>query len=175
MSKVRIYDLAKELKLDNKKVIEEVRRFGYDVSVPSNSVPLDIAEKVKSKYFPQKSQAERRVKLVKHRSDEQPESLPVSSVAAQPQLAKSKPVEATREVEEVRPQAPPPAPSTNQVKVVKKVEHPAIDIPAPTPAPTTTPAPVRSAPSTPPPPVQEAEEAKSRIVRIEPPRPETAP
>jgi translation initiation factor IF-2 len=71
MSKVRIYDLAKELKLDNKKVIEEVRRFGYDVSVPSNSVPPDIAEKVKSKYFPQKPQtAERRVKLVKHRSED---------------------------------------------------------------------------------------------------------
>jgi translation initiation factor IF-2 len=69
MSKVRIYDLAKELKLDNKKVIEEVRRFGYDVSVPSNSVPPDIAEKVKSKYFPQKAQSERRVKLVKHRND----------------------------------------------------------------------------------------------------------
>lgn len=73
MSKVRIYDLAKELKLDNKKVIEEVRRFGYDVSVPSNSVPPDIAEKVKSKYFPQKAQVlERRVKLVKHRTDEAP-------------------------------------------------------------------------------------------------------
>jgi translation initiation factor IF-2 len=69
MSKVRIYDLAKELKLDNKKVIEEVRRFGYDVSVPSNSVPPDIAEKVKSKYFPQKAQSERRVKLVKHRNE----------------------------------------------------------------------------------------------------------
>src|SRR5438874_3510272 len=106
MSKVRIYDLAKELKLDNKKVIEEVRRFGYDVSVPSNSVPTDIAEKVKSKYFPQKSQAERRVKLVKHRADEQVESMPVAKVAAQPQLAKSRPVEESRPEEEVRPSAP---------------------------------------------------------------------
>jgi translation initiation factor IF-2 len=171
MSKVRIYDLAKELKLDNKKVIEEVRRFGFDVSVPSNSVPLDIAEKVKSKYFPQKSQAERRVKLVKHRADEQPESTPVAGVAAQPQLARSKPAEAT--VEEARPQAPPP--SASQVRVVKKVERPAEEVLPPTPAPSTPPPPLRSAPSAPPAPVQEAEEAKSRIVRIEPPRPEAAP
>ena len=30
-SKIRIYDLAKELKLDTKRLIEEVRREGVDV------------------------------------------------------------------------------------------------------------------------------------------------
>ena len=44
-SKVRIYDLAKELKLDTKRLIEEVRREGVDVSVPSNSVSKELAEK----------------------------------------------------------------------------------------------------------------------------------
>jgi len=34
-SKIRLYDLAKELKLDTKRLIEEVRREGVDVSVPS--------------------------------------------------------------------------------------------------------------------------------------------
>jgi hypothetical protein len=53
-SKVRIYDLAKELKLDTKRLIEEVRREGVDVSVPSNAVSKELAEKIRNKYFPRK-------------------------------------------------------------------------------------------------------------------------
>src|SRR6266436_226504 len=65
-SKVRIYDLAKELKLDTKRLIEEVRREGVDVSVPSNSVSKELAEKIRTKYFPKKeATAKRVVKVVK--------------------------------------------------------------------------------------------------------------
>jgi translation initiation factor IF-2 len=65
-SKVRIYDLAKELKLDTKRLIEEVRREGVDVSVPSNSVSKELAEKIRNKYFPKKEMAiKRTVKVVK--------------------------------------------------------------------------------------------------------------
>ncbi len=133
MSKVRIYDLAKELKLDNKKVIEEVRRFGYDVSVPSNSVPPDIAEKVKSKYFPQKAQTlERRVKLIKHRGDEiAGQSSMEQDIGGQmsPSLSNFE--------EPIKPQ-----PSTNQPQLVKKitgvnklVETPILTPETPTPVP----------------------------------------
>ena len=67
-SKVRIYDLAKELKLDTKRLIEEVRREGVDVSVPSNSVSKELAEKIRNKYFPKKETAVKRaVKVVKKR------------------------------------------------------------------------------------------------------------
>src|SRR6185369_15221896 len=63
---VRIYDLAKELKLDTKRLIEEVRREGVDVSVPSNSVSKELAEKIRNKYFPKKETAVKRaVKVVK--------------------------------------------------------------------------------------------------------------
>jgi predicted ATPase len=48
--KTRIYDLAKELKLDNKRVIEEARREGIEVSVPSNFVPAEVAERIRLKY-----------------------------------------------------------------------------------------------------------------------------
>ena len=66
VSKVRIYDLAKELKLDTKRLIEEVRREGVDVSVPSNSVSKELAEKIRNKYFPKKETAVKRVvKVVK--------------------------------------------------------------------------------------------------------------
>src|ERR1043165_6817106 len=65
-SKVRIYDLAKELKLDTRRLIEEVRREGVDVSVPSNSVSKELAEKIRNKYFPKKEQTVKRaVKVVK--------------------------------------------------------------------------------------------------------------
>lgn len=63
--KIRIYDLAKELKLDTKKVIEDVRREGIDVSVPSNSVPAPVAEKIRAKYFPKKALPTAGPRLVK--------------------------------------------------------------------------------------------------------------
>jgi translation initiation factor IF-2 len=65
-SKVRLYDLAKELKQDTKRLIEEVRREGVDVSVPSNSVSKELADKIRNRYFPKKEQsAPRAVKIVK--------------------------------------------------------------------------------------------------------------
>jgi translation initiation factor IF-2 len=74
-SKVRIYDLAKELKLDTKRLIEEVRREGVDVSVPSNSVSKELAEKIRNKYFPKKEAAVKRVvKVVKRASMPQVEA-----------------------------------------------------------------------------------------------------
>jgi translation initiation factor IF-2 len=92
-SKVRIYDLAKELKLDTKRLIEEVRREGVDVSVPSNSVSKELAEKIRNKYFPKKETAVKRVvKVVKRAALPTPEAL----VA-----------EAELEVEEPEPITPP--------------------------------------------------------------------
>src|SRR3982751_2962904 len=65
-SKIRIYDLAKELKMESKRLIEEVRREGVDVSVPSNSVSKELAEKIRNKYFPKKEvTVKRAVKVVK--------------------------------------------------------------------------------------------------------------
>jgi translation initiation factor IF-2 len=63
---IRIYDLARELKQDTKRVMEDLRREGADVSVVSNSVPFEIAEKVRSKYFPKAEVAPKRgIKVIK--------------------------------------------------------------------------------------------------------------
>src|ERR1051325_889084 len=64
--KIRIYDLAKELKLDNKKVIEDARREGIDVSVPSNTVPNEVADRIRAKYFPKKAAPKAVPRLIKH-------------------------------------------------------------------------------------------------------------
>jgi len=63
---IRIYDLAKEVKQDTKRVMEDLRREGVDVSVASNSVPYDVAEKVRGKYFPKTEVAPKRaIKIIK--------------------------------------------------------------------------------------------------------------
>ena len=65
-SKVRIYDLAKELKMESKRLIEEVRREGVDVSVPSNTISKELAEKIRNKYFPKKEPTvQRAIRVVK--------------------------------------------------------------------------------------------------------------
>ncbi len=112
-SKVRIYDLAKELKLDTKRLIEEVRREGVDVSVPSNSVSKELAEKIRNKYFPKKETTiKRAVKVVKR--------------AVAP-AAETAVIEAEPEVQEPEPlDAPPPPPVA-----AEPVEMPAAAPPTP--------------------------------------------
>ena len=93
-SKVRIYDLAKDLKIDTKRLIEEVRREGVDVSVPSNSISKELAEKIRDKYFPKKDAAVKRtVKIVKkaarpvieEAASELGEEIPAPIEAAEPE------------------------------------------------------------------------------------------
>jgi translation initiation factor IF-2 len=77
-SKVRLYDLAKDLKIDTKRLIEEVRREGVDVSVPSNSISKELAEKIREKYFPKKDAAVKRtVRIVKKSARPVVEEAPV--------------------------------------------------------------------------------------------------
>jgi translation initiation factor IF-2 len=124
-NKIRIYDLAKELKLDNKKVIEDARREGIDVSVPSNTVPNEVAERIRTKYFPKKAMPKAVPRLVKHAHTEttdafdeamtqveQPEQAPV---AAAPAEAAPKPPSRFSSPEPARTEPPKP-----QIRVLKK-------------------------------------------------------
>jgi translation initiation factor IF-2 len=97
-SKVRIYDLAKDLKIDTKRLIEEVRREGVDVSVPSNSISKELAEKIRDKYFPKKDAvAKRAIKIVKKAArpvvEEAPpaetEEVTAPVVAAEPEIVRA--------------------------------------------------------------------------------------
>src|SRR3954471_22362777 len=81
-SKVRLYDLAKELKQDTKRLIEEVRREGVDVSVPSNSISKELADKIRNRYFPKKeTTAPRKVVVVKKARPVVTEEAPVAEEA----------------------------------------------------------------------------------------------
>ncbi|HEU4932270.1 MAG TPA: translation initiation factor IF-2 [Pyrinomonadaceae bacterium] len=143
-SKVRIYDLAKELKLDTKRLIEEVRREGVDVSVPSNSVSKELAEKIRNKYFPKKeTTVKRAVKVVKRAALPTPEA-PVAEL--EPEVHEPEPLEtappATVAAEPVEtPATPPAAPAAKPpvTRLVKKLapaaraEAPVIEEVAPPP------------------------------------------
>src|SRR6185503_7174781 len=125
--KIRIYDLAKELKLDNKRVIDDARREGIDVNVPSNSVPMEVAERIRTKYFPKKvvpSVGPRLVKVIKRAEtaetsvDVQPEvdhaEFEAESAAPQPAerpaaTAPQEPEVARPKVRILKPAAAPPA------------------------------------------------------------------
>lgn len=65
-SNIRVYDLAKELKIESKRIIEEVRREGVDVSVPSNTISPQLAEKIRNKFYPKKqTSTQRTIRLTK--------------------------------------------------------------------------------------------------------------
>ncbi len=92
--------------MESKRLIEEVRREGVDVSVPSNTISKELAEKIRNKYFPKKEPAVHRairvVKKAKHAEDEAahaPEAAeaPVPEVYAEPQAAEPPATEPTPE------------------------------------------------------------------------------
>jgi translation initiation factor IF-2 len=94
--KVRIYDLARELKQDTKRIIEDLKREGADVDVPSNSVSVEIAEKVRNKYFPKTETAPKRaIKIIKAAKKEdtsaaEEEILPVTIEEPQEEITASR-------------------------------------------------------------------------------------
>lgn len=49
-SKIRIYDLAKELRIDTKRLINELQNNGVQISIPSNSISKTLAQQIRSKY-----------------------------------------------------------------------------------------------------------------------------
>jgi len=112
--KIRIYDLAKELKLDNKKVMEDARREGIDVSVPSNTVPHEVAERIRLKYFPKKVAPQVGPRLVKHVKLVEPVEAPPE--AAEPEIAPELEVEAERRP---APEAATTEPPRPKVRVLK--------------------------------------------------------
>src|SRR6185295_9284444 len=64
--KIRVYDLAKKVKQDTKRIMEDLRREGADISVPSNSVSAELAEKIRLRYVPKAEVAPKRtVKVIK--------------------------------------------------------------------------------------------------------------
>ncbi len=134
MGKVRIYELARDLKMESRQIIEHARRMGVDVSVPSNSLDEPVAEKIREIYFPKKEPTvTHKARLVKHarpqtapESPEVPTPLAPAEQAAAPVIAQQ--VEAAPP-EAARPRLVrivPPSPSA-EPEAVAEPEPPAFE------------------------------------------------
>ena len=136
--KIRIYDLAREVKQDTKRVMEDLRREGADVSVPSNSVSAELADKVRSRYFPKADATPKRaIKVIKaakkeeaHESEEEtPENEPETTLPeikeVEEQVPASEPAEA-----EAEPEAKPAVTRKKLVARPVKVAEPQAAAPA---------------------------------------------
>src|SRR5262245_61864815 len=171
VQKIRIYDLAKELKLDNKRVIDDARREGIDVSVPSNTVPMEVAERIRTKYYPKKIAPAAGPRLVKTVKAAQPE--PEHAAA----LDESAGAQALQEEVEEAPVARPAPPSAAKpdvarpvVKLLKRTPPPPPSAAQPEPTAGSA-APADLQPQTEVPPVEEAEP----LIQRPQPRPPITP
>lgn len=132
---IRVYDLARELKQDTKRVMEDCRREGADVSVASNSVPHEIAEKVRNKYFPKTEAAPKRaIKVIKaaHKPAEEAHAAEAEHVETPVEAA---PVEKPTVVKKAEPEEAPVAP-----RVKKLAPKDVVEVPEPAPEPEAAPA-----------------------------------
>jgi translation initiation factor IF-2 len=120
-SKIRIYDLAKELKLDTKRLIEEVRREGVDVSVPSNSVSRELAEKIRNKYFPKKEAAVKRTVKVVKRAARPVEEAPAAEVPEPAKAAEPEPVVAEETTQPPQEVPAPALPGATKIRPAAKL------------------------------------------------------
>ncbi|HEX8890403.1 MAG TPA: translation initiation factor IF-2 [Pyrinomonadaceae bacterium] len=141
-SKVRLYDLAKELKQDTKRLIEEVRREGVDVSVPSNSISKELADKIRNRYFPKKeTTAPRKVVVVKKARPVVTEEESVVEEAAATPAPEAEAPEVSEPTTPQEPAVPVEQPATRpmvvrQIKArppAARAEHPTATAPAPVP------------------------------------------
>jgi len=189
MGKVRIYDLAKELKLESKKVIEDARRMGIDVSVPSNSLDENIAAKIREMYYPKKepAAAPRVARLIKHQpsADEHheeesaaisvqpavetgPEPVASNGAATEAAPAGEKAVEQPAEPKtRLRKLAAPAAPKPEQKEEEQEVEAAPIEIVEAEPEPVEV-EPAVEAPPEPPKPKPEAERSATgtKVIKL---------
>jgi translation initiation factor IF-2 len=119
---IRVYDLAREVKQDTKRVMEDLRREGADVSVPSNTIPHELAEKVRSRYFPKTEVAPRRgIKIIKKAA--KPAGEPIAEETDTPQIEETTPAAEPAKVEAPPVKAPAPTPAETpkpRVKVLAK-------------------------------------------------------
>jgi translation initiation factor IF-2 len=151
---VRIYDLAKELKQDTKRVMEELRRVGADVSVASNSVPMEFAEKLRNKYLA-KAEAPakpRQIKVIKAAKKEEPLTAdePIDRIEVEPETPQPEIVAELTPVELRTPavETPKVKPLKAKPKPAAERETPTVEIPEPKEEPVREPEPPKPVPET---------------------------
>lgn len=78
MGKIRVYELAKQLQLEPKRVIEDARRLGIDVTLPANTLTEQEADLIRSKYHAKKDDSQKLKVLLKKKTKEVEEAASVA-------------------------------------------------------------------------------------------------
>ena len=196
MGKVRIYELARELKMESRKILEDARRLGVDASVPSNTLEDAIADKIREMYYPKKEpvSSPRTARLVKApksapTSPETPDAPPTviaPTIATAPTVPQPPPpilsppavTPDPLKPRVVKLSTPAPLPTPVEAKIppgpLPVEEPPAPTIaPEPTPAPAPVIEPLAVEPVAPPPPLPEEPKPAFTLRQLE--RPVTPP
>src|SRR5262245_35508270 len=122
--KVRIYDLAKELKMESKKVLADAQREGADVSVPSNSISWDIAERIRNKYMPpKKPTAPTAPRLIKVIKKEKPAEAAIMEAAEPVPAAQPVAAQAHAEAPQVQEEPLPADENKQRIRILKPQPH----------------------------------------------------
>ncbi|MDR1665846.1 MAG: translation initiation factor IF-2 [Puniceicoccales bacterium] len=132
---VRVYQLAKELGLENKEVIERLRQKGLSVSSPSSTIPNLYAEEFIRDYNPTPG-------LVAEEGKSEPK--PPSPKPAEPTVSPIVRVRSAEEVWEEKekaqqekrarvtlPESTPPVPRTLSAPLIRPLPHPLSPLPKP--------------------------------------------
>jgi translation initiation factor IF-2 len=131
MKRVRLYELAKELKLETRQVVADARRFGAMVSSSSSSVDEKTANRIRELYYPKKPVAteHRAARLVKaHKPAATPVERP-EAPAAERHAEEQTVQEPAGEAPEATAQQPPR--TTSRTRIIKLAPKPAPMKPAP--------------------------------------------
>src|SRR5512135_1276963 len=107
MSKVRIYDLAKQLNKNCKEILDELTRIGVEGKTHSSSIDPEVAEKVRQCFSASINAAEK-APAVSATAKERPAAPPVQPKAeeALTKIRKEAPVHADKTVREPLPAVP---------------------------------------------------------------------
>jgi translation initiation factor IF-2 len=131
MKRVRLYELAKELRLETRQVVADARRFGAMVSSPSSSVDEKTANRIRELYYPKKPVVteHRAARLVKaHKPAATPVEMP-EAPAAERHAEEQSVQEPAGDALEATAQQPPR--TTGRTRIIKLAPKPAPMKPAP--------------------------------------------
>jgi translation initiation factor IF-2 len=159
MKRVRLYELAKELRLETRQVVADARRLGAMVGSPSSSVDEKTADRIRELYYPKKPAAteHRAARLVKaHKPAATPVETPEAPAAERKPEDQAVQTPAHRAPEAA---AEPQAGAAGRTRIIKLTPKPA---------------PMRPAPSTRPP-AQPSTQAPRSTSHVAPPAEVAAP
>src|SRR5262245_19429758 len=140
MKRVRLYELAKDLRLETRQVVADARRLGAMVSSPSSTVDEKTADRIRELYYPKKQAAteHRTARFVK---SPKPAAKPVETPEA-PAAERQAEKQATQKPAPAAPEATAePSPRTaSRTRIIELTPKPAAMKPAPPPRPHAQPA-----------------------------------